>query len=86
MRDAAGSVHLRGQVKQAAMKGQGTRKLPLVVFTLPEDYRPRYRRRVPILSRGKVGILDVLVSGEVLLVKGGVEELSLDGLILAADA
>ena len=81
MRDAEGSIRLRGQVRRAPSAPRG--KLPLVVFSLPEGYRPAYRHQVPVLSRGRLGALEVRVGGDVVLVKGAIEDLSLDGVLIA---
>ena len=53
-----------------------------MVFTLPEGYRPTYRHQVPVLAGGKLGVLDVRVDGSVVLVRGAVESLSLDGIVI----
>ncbi|CAN5874114.1 hypothetical protein BH24GEM1_BH24GEM1_15910 [soil metagenome] len=81
MRDGDGSLRLRGRLTRApgtAIKGA----LPLVIFTLPEGYRPAYRHRLPVLSRGRLGVLEVEVSGKVVLVQGPPEDLSLDGIVI----
>ena len=85
MRDAEGSIRLRGQLTRVPGGQVEKRRPPLVVFTLPAGYRPAYRHRVPVLSRGKLGILEVEAGGDVVLVKGAVEDLSLDGVVLAEE-
>jgi hypothetical protein len=84
MRDAEGCIRLRGQLRRAP-SAPGARKLPLVVFNLPEGYRPAHRHQVPVLSRGRLGALEVRVGGDVVLVKGAIEELSLDGVVVAEE-
>jgi len=84
MRDADGSIRLRGRLTHAAGRS-GKRRLPLVVFTLPEGYRPAYRHRLPVLARGKLGVLEVETGGNVLLVQGAIQELSLDGVVIAEE-
>ncbi|MGH7580090.1 MAG: glycosyl hydrolase family 28-related protein [Gemmatimonadales bacterium] len=84
MRDAEGRVRLRGRLTRTAGKG-GKRGQPLVVFTLPVEYRPRYRHRFPVLSQGKLGILEIEPGGRVVLVKGGQHDLSLDGIMLVEE-
>jgi hypothetical protein len=84
MRDADGCIRLRGQLKRIP-SASGARKLPLLVFSLPDGYRPAYRHRVPVLSRGKLGMLEVRLGGDVVLVKGAIEDLSLDGVVIAED-
>jgi hypothetical protein len=83
MRDADGSIRLRGRLTRAPGGKSGKRALPLAVFTLPEGCRPTYRQRFPVLSRGKLGVLEVEVGGNVVLVKGVIEDLSLDGVVIA---
>jgi hypothetical protein len=85
MRDAEGSIRLRGRLTRASGGKAGKRVIPLVVFTLPEGYRPAYRHRFPVLSGGKLGILEVEVSGDVVLVKGAIDDLSLDGVVIAEE-
>jgi Pectate lyase superfamily protein len=82
MRDVDGAVRLRGRLTRAAGMS-GKHRLPLVVFTLPAGYRPGYRHRLPVLSRGKLGVLEVEAGGNVVLVKGAVQDLSLDGVVIA---
>ncbi len=84
MRDADGCIRLRGQLRRSP-SAPGGRRLPLRVFSLPEGYRPAYRHLVPVLSRGKLGILEIRVGGDVVLVKGAIEELSLDGVVIAEE-
>jgi hypothetical protein len=83
-RDPDGTIRLRGRLGRAGGKA-GKRRLPLVVFTLPEDCRPTHRHRFPVLSRGKLGVLEVEVGGNVVLLKGAVEDLSLDGVVIVED-
>ena len=84
MRDADGSIRLRGRLTRLA--GRSSKHAPpLVVFTLPEGYLPAYRHRLPVLSRGKLGVLEVEVGGNVVLVKGAIEDLSLDGVVIAEE-
>jgi parallel beta-helix repeat protein len=85
MRDAEGSIRLRGRLTRGAARKSGKRAIPVVVFTLPEGYRPTYRHRFPVLSRGKLGVLEVEVGGNVVLVKGALEDLSLDGVVIAEE-
>lgn len=85
MRDTEGSIRLRGRLTRAAGGKSGKRVRPLVVFTLPEGCRPTYRHRFPVLSRGKLGVLEVEVGGNVVLVKGALEDLSLDGVVIAEE-
>jgi parallel beta-helix repeat protein len=85
MRDAEGSIRLRGQLTLASGGKVGKRRLPLVVFALPAGCRPTYRHRFPVLSRGKLGVLEIEAGGNVVLVQGAVEELSLDGVVIVAD-
>jgi hypothetical protein len=82
MRDADGCIRLRGQIRLGTYSS-GPPKLPLSIFTLPEDYRPAYRHQVPVVSRGQFGVLDVRVTGEIVLVKGSLDDLSLDGVVIA---
>ena len=84
MRDADGSIRLRGRLTRVAGRS-GKHPLPLVVFTLPEGYRPAYRHRLPVLSRGKLGVLEVEVGGSVVLMQGAIEDLSLDGVVIAEE-
>jgi hypothetical protein len=83
MRDADGAIRLRGRLTRAAVISAG--RAPLVVFTLPEGYRPAYRHHLAVLSRGKLGVLEVGPGGDVVLVKGANEDLSLDGVVIAED-
>jgi hypothetical protein len=83
-RDADGRIRLRGRLTLAAGRA-GKRGPPSVVFTLPEGYRPRYRHRLPVLSKDKLGILEVEAGGRVVLVKGSLDEVSLDGVMLAEE-
>ncbi len=85
IRDADGSIRLRGQLTCAVGGNAAKRVLPLVVFTLPEGYRPAYRHRLPVLSRGKLGVLEIEVGGDVVLVKGAIDDLSLDGVVIAGE-
>jgi hypothetical protein len=85
MRDGDGFIRLRGRLTRVARGKSGKRSLPLVVFTLPEGYRPMYRHRYPALSRGKLGVIEVEVGGNVVLVKGALEDLSLDGVVIAEE-
>jgi hypothetical protein len=82
-RDADGAIRLRGRVTRAA--GTSAGRLPLTVFTLPEGYRPAYRHRLPVLSRGRLGVLEVEPGGNVVLLKGAMEDLSLDGVVIAEE-
>jgi hypothetical protein len=84
MRDADGCIRLRGQIRRAPGYA-GERKLPLPVFTLPAGCRPAYRHQLPVLSRGRLGVLEVRMSGEVMLVRGAMQELSLDGVVIAEE-
>ena len=84
MRDADCSIRLRGRLTRAAGSGSGKRP-PLVVFTLPEGYRPAHRHRFPVLSKGKLGVIEVETGGNVVLVKGAVEDLSLDGVLIVEE-
>ena len=83
MRDTDGSIRLRGQIKRSAGRLRGEPGLPLVLFTLPEDCRPAFRHQVPVLSSGRLAVLEVRVGGEVVLTGGGVGDLSLDGAVVA---
>ena len=85
MRDAEGAVRLRGRLTRAAGGKSGKRSLPLVVFTLPEGYRPSHRHRFPVLSGGKLGVIEVEMGGNVVLVKGALEDLSLDGVVIVEE-
>ena len=85
MRDAEGCIRLRGRLTRAAGSKSGKRELPLVIFTLPEGHRPTYRHRFPVLSQGKLGVLEVEVGGKVVLVQGALADLSLDGIVIAED-
>ena len=85
MRDADGYIRLRGRLTGVARGKSGKRSPPLVVFTLPEGYRPTYRHRYPVLSRGKLGVIEVEVGGNVVLVEGSLEDLSLDGLAIVEE-
>jgi hypothetical protein len=85
MRDTEGSIRLRGSLTRALGGESGKRRLPLLVFTLPEDSRPAYRHRFPVLTRGKLGVLEVERDGSVVLVEGSAEELSLDGVVIAQE-
>jgi parallel beta-helix repeat protein len=85
MRDAEGSIRLRGHLTLAPGGQSGKRRLPLVVFTLPKGCRPAYRHRFPVLSRGKLGVLEVERGGRVVLVEGSEEDLSLDGVVIAEE-
>jgi hypothetical protein len=62
------------------------KRTPTVLFTLPKTHRPRHRHRLPVLTAGKLGILEVEPSGRVVLVKGNLDDVALDGLVLAEDA
>jgi hypothetical protein len=81
MRDVDGSIRLRGRLTRAPGKS-AKRAVPLVVFTLPEGCRPAFRHRLPVLSRGELGVVEIEVSGNVVLVKGALEDLSLDGVVI----
>ncbi len=83
MRDTEGSIRLRGQLTIAP--GGAKPRLPLVVFTLPAEFRPAYRHRLPVLSRGRLGIVEVEAGGNVVLVKGSAQDLSLDGVVIAEE-
>ena len=85
MRDADGFIRLRGTLTRVARGKSGKRTPPLVIFTLPEGYRPTYRHRYPVLSRGRLGAIEVEVGGNVVLVKGALEDLSLDGIVIAEE-
>jgi hypothetical protein len=85
LRDADGSIRLRGHLTCAVGGKAAKPVLPLVVFTLPEGYRPVYRHRFPVLSRGKLGVLEIEVGGDVVLVKGAIDDLSLDGVVIAGE-
>jgi hypothetical protein len=85
MRDAEGSIRLRGRLTRAAGGRASGRGLPLLVFTLPEGHRPAHRHRFPVLSRGKLGVLEVEVGGNVVLVKGALDDLSLDGVVIVEE-
>jgi Pectate lyase superfamily protein len=84
-RDAEGSIRLRGRLTRAPGGKSGKRRFPLLVFTLPEDCRPAYRHRFPVLTRGELGVLEVERDGRVVLVEGSGEDLSLDGLVIAEE-
>ena len=86
MRDADGSIRLRGRLTRAPGGKSGKRALPLAVFTFPEGCHPTYRQRFPVLSRGKLAVLEVEVGRNVVLVKGAIEDLSLDGVVIAEGA
>jgi hypothetical protein len=85
MRDAESLIRLRGRVTRAVGGKSGKRRLPLLVFRLPEGYRPTYRHRFPVLSGGKLGIIEVEAGGNVVLVKGALEDLSLDGVVISEE-
>ena len=82
-REPDGRIRLRGRLTRGAEKAN--QRPPLLLFTLPETHRPRHRHRLPVLSGGKLGILDVEPNGRVVLVKGSPEDVVLDGLVLAED-
>lgn len=84
-RDREGRIHLRGRLTRRAAK-VAVRGLPSVIFTLPEDHRPRYRHRFPVPSKGKLGILEIEAGGRVVLVKGSPDDVSLDGVMLVEEA
>jgi hypothetical protein len=83
MRDADGAIRLRGRLSRAG--GTPAGRTPLLLFTLPEGYRPAYRHRLPVLARGKLGVLEVGPGGDVVLVKGATVDLSLDGVVIAEE-
>jgi hypothetical protein len=84
MRDADGCVRLRGQVRRKHARGGGG-KLPMLVFNLPQEYRPAYRHQIPVLAQGKMGVLEVRVDGDVVLLRGSGKALSLDGIVIAEE-
>ena len=84
-RDADGTVRLRGRLTRMSGDGVPKPKLPAVLFALPDGFRPSHRHRYPVLSRGKLGVLEIAASGNVVLVKGSLEDLSLDGLVITED-
>jgi hypothetical protein len=79
-READGRIRLRGRLTRAP--DQAARPTPTVLFTLPETHRPRHRYRLPVLSGKALGILEVEPGGRVVLVKGSLEDVVLDGLVL----
>jgi hypothetical protein len=85
MRDAEGCIRLRGRLTLAPGGKSGKPRLPLLVFALPEGYRPAYRHRFPVLSRGKLGVLEIEAGGNVVLVEGVAKDLSLDGVVIAEE-
>jgi len=85
MRDADGSIRLRGRLTRAAGVRSGKWTLPLVVFTLPEGCRPEFRHRFPVPSGEKIGILEIEPGGNVVLVQGSVTDLSLDGVVISEE-
>lgn len=82
-READGAIRLRGRLIFPSRR-RGKRR-PFLLFTLPDTHRPRYRHRLPVLSGGKLGILEVEPSGRVVLVKGTMGDIVLDGLVLAEE-
>ena len=85
MRDADGSILLRGQLVRVAGVRSGKWKVPLVICTLPEGYRPAFRHRFPVLSGGKIGVLEVEPRGNIVLAHGAVTDLSLDGIVISEE-
>lgn len=77
-RDANGRVHLRGVIKS------GTTASGTVLFTLPEGFRPAARETFnPLnISAGALAHsrVDVHANGEVTIVNGGNDVLSLNGI------
>ncbi|MBL1177832.1 hypothetical protein [Pantanalinema sp. GBBB05] len=80
-RDSFGVVHLRGVVANGAA---GTN-----LFVLPTGYRPTNRELICTISGGSGNIatlarVDILSTGEIQHMSGGVQFLSLDGLTFRA--
>jgi hypothetical protein len=70
-KDSLGVVHLRGLVKG----GSG------LIFTLPSGYRPPYRELHAVITHPNVaGRIDITPDGQVLMIIGSAEWISLDGI------
>lgn len=83
MRDAGGAIRLRGCLSCAG--GRGRPRLPLPLFTLPEAYRPSHRQRFLVLADGRPAVLEAETGGRVVLLKGALKDLSLDGVTITQD-
>jgi hypothetical protein len=73
MRDTNGFVRLRGY-----LRGNGA--APAVLFVLPAGFRPPYRERFPVLSEGRLGLVEVHTDGRVVLAEGSATDVTLDGI------
>lgn len=73
-RRANKQVTLRGRVKDGV--------LGAAILTLPAGYRPAARVSVAVPTFGGAGTLDVLATGEVILMSGSTGWVSLDGVVI----
>jgi hypothetical protein len=76
-KDKNGVVHLRGLVRSGVTG--------VAIFTLPAGYRPQYREmHATITKPNAIARVDVLTSGEVVMVMGSNAWISLDGITFRA--
>ncbi len=78
MKDSDGFVHLSGLIKN------GTTTPGTVIFTLPANFRPKLAHKFSVVSNNGstsvLGDVNVLATGEVMLISGSNGYLSLDGI------
>jgi hypothetical protein len=80
-KDKEGTVHLRGLIKN------GTATPGTVLFTLPAGYRPSTSGQsvFAVISNNELGRVDVKTNGDVVIIFGTNQFLSLDGISFRAD-
>jgi hypothetical protein len=87
-KDSQGIVHLRGLIKHSQLGSVRNNEFHnnlLVLFTLPEGYRPPYRQlHVVCTNVNEVGRIDVLSDGSVTMISGNFGWISLDSISFRA--
>ena len=68
---------LRGNIKRVT--GTGT-----IMFSLPVEYRPLEKIRLPVLTNSGLGTIQIEVNGDVKYVAGGTSWIVLDGLMFSS--
>ncbi len=80
LRGSDGLIRLRGRLTRS--RSAEPERNPGLLFVLPPQCRPAYRHRLAVLSGDRPAVIEVAPEGSVSLVKGDVDDLWLDGVVV----